>query len=76
MSNAPSRAPRSIEEYLVGQFELASGCTHTPQIPVPDTCSWPVQTLGLVASFPIITLMFAGIFGFVIWEVYFCAVND
>ena len=59
-----SRPPKTIEEYLVGQLELDSGCTAEAVIPPPEACPGYVQTAGSLASMHFVTLVV--IFGFMV----------
>lgn len=58
------RPPRTIDEYLLGQLEIDSGCATEAVIPPPDACPGYVQTAGSLASMHFVTLVV--VFGFMV----------
>lgn len=58
------RPPKTIDEYLVGQLEIDSGCTAEAVIPPPEACPDYVQAAGSLASMHFVTLII--VFGFIV----------
>lgn len=64
-----SRAPKTLEEFIIGYLELKEGCSTEAVIPPPSACSDYIHAFQALADTQLISIGLIVAFGLILFSI-------